>query len=425
MVRKKFIIRKEYFGAYVFDRDSQLDYIFDLESALVFSTAYHDLSKLEQEDYENMVNLDFITNDGTINFDYYENQIFGEVFSAPIVAHFPYTNRCNLNCKHCFSKSETNSPEISFNQKINILNELQSMGGCKLMVGGEPLLCDDIVQFLAESVNRGFVTKVFTNGLCLTEELIISLSKLNLGGISVSIDSAVKETYHSIRGIDGLSTIIQNIQILVQNCSYPIAISATIGSYNLSNETELLELAEQCGVDKLKIRPIRPTGNAQKNAEILTSAEKYADYLKRIQKAYNRKKYTFKLDLNWGSGKIVVSKTKLDLSKIPNPYGEFGCIAGKDIIFINTDGSVLPCSFLPDITGCRDNIFNSSIANIWRESPNFKMLRELPINKTCYRCRYYGNCRGGCPARSIYENLGYSDIDPWCPQKFFPIYLKD
>lgn len=426
--RKKYIIRKEYFGAYVFDRELQLDYIFDTESAEVFSVAFNNPALLEQQDYINMLNLEFILQDGTINFDYFENEIFGEVFSAPIVAHFPYTNKCNLNCKHCFSKDENLASEITFEQKINILNELQRLGVCKLMIGGgEPFLGDDILPFLEECVKKGFVTKVFTNGLCLSDELILSLSKLHLGGISVSVDSAIEKLYRQIRGVDGLSNIVSNIKKLVKNCAFPIAISATIGNYNLNYENELLELAKECGVSKLKIRPIRPSGNACKNAEILATGETYADYLKRIQQAYIRKELhnSFKLDLNWGSGKIIASKNKIDLSGIANPYGEFGCIAGKDIIFINTDGTVLPCGFLPDITGCKDNIIKSSIAEIWKNSPNFKYLRELQVNETCYSCKYYGSCRGGCPARSIYENLGYSDVDPWCPKNYFPIILKD
>lgn len=426
--RKKYIIRKEYFGAYVFDRDSQLDYIFDEESAKVFSLAYHNLNQVEKQDYNNLLSFNFICKNGIINFDYFENEIFGEVFSSPIVAHFPYTNKCNLNCKHCFSKEENYSAEMSFHQKIKVLDELKNLGVCKLMVGGgEPFLGEDFLQFLDESIKRGFVTKVFTNGLCLNSELVTSLSKLSLGGISVSVDTADEKLYSHIRGVDGLSTVVSNIKNLVQNCSYPISISATIGEYNLSYENELLDLAQECGIHKLKIRPVRPSGNAHKNSEILTTGDAYADYLKRIQLAYNRKKLhnSFKLDLNWGSGKIVVTKTKIDLSKIPNPYGEFGCIAGKDIIFINTDGSVLPCGFLPNITGCFDNVINNTIADIWKNSPNFKILRELHPNRTCYRCRYYGSCRGGCPARNLHDNLSYTDMDPWCPRKYFPISLKD
>jgi radical SAM protein with 4Fe4S-binding SPASM domain len=426
--RTRFIIRKEHFGAYVFDRDLQLDYIFDIESAEVFSTAFNEAYRLEQQDYANMLNIGFILEDGAINFDYFENEIFGEVFSAPIVAHFPYTNKCNLNCKHCFSKLAQPIPEMSFEQKIKIIDELQGLGVCKLQIGGgEPFLCDDIIPFLIECVNRGFVTKVFTNGLCLSDELVASLSKLNLGGISISVDSACEELYCSIRGVDGLSTIVDNIKKLVQKCSYPIAISATIGSYNLGYENELLDLVKECGASKLKIRPVRPSGNAHKNSEILTSGEVYADYIKKIQQAYNCKKLHdfFRLDLNWGSGKIIATRTKLDLSRIANPYSEFGCIAGKNIILINPDGTVSTCGFLPNITEYHDNITNSNISYIWKNSPNFKALRELQPNETCFRCRYYSSCRGGCPARNIYEGLSYEDADPWCPKNHFPISIRD
>ena len=426
--RRRFIIRREYFGAYVFDRDLQLDYIFDGESADVFKTAYRNLVDLEKEDYINLCDYDFISNGRDVNFDYFENEVFGECFSAPIVVHFPYTSKCNLNCKHCFSKSSGDIHEIPFEIKIKVLDELKDLGVCKIMIGGgEPFLGADIVSFLKESVNRGLVTKVFTNGLVLNDDIIESLTKINLGGLSISIDTPDVSIYKKIRGVNGLPVVIENVKKLVAKCAFPISISATIGTYNIGNECSLLDLAKECGVSKLKVRPVRPSGNAHENRDILPSAEAYAVFLTKIQKAYFQKRhdYSFGLDLHWGSGKIVASKTKIDLTKVSNPYYGFGCIAGKDIAFINTDGSVSPCGFLPNTTGRTDSILHSKLIDIWKNSPNFKCMRELKVNKTCYRCRYYGSCRGGCPARNIHEHLDYTDMDPWCPRKFFPISLID
>ena len=426
--KKKYIVRREYFGAYVFDRETQLDYIFGEESAKVFKIVLNNPGQLEKQDYENLCNLGFISNGRDINFDYFENPIFGECFSAPIVVHFPYTDRCNLNCKHCFSKNGGLRRALSFGKRLEILDEFQKIGVCKIMVGGgEPFLCDDIIPFLEESVARGLVTKVFSNGLSFDDQTIESLSKIDLGGISISVDTPVRQVYEKIRGVDELPRVIGNIKKLVEKCPFPVSISATIGSYNLGHEKALLKLAAKCKAFKLKVRPVRPCGNAGKNLDVLPTADAYAGFLKKIQQAYsqNRDKYLFKLDLHWGSGKIVASKTRLDLTKTPNPYGEFGCIAGKDIAFIDTDGTVLPCGFLPAMTDAKDSILDSKLIDIWRESPNFKFIRELNANPKCYRCRYYCSCRGGCPARNIHNGLDYSDCDPWCPKDFFPILLSD
>ncbi len=423
---KRFIVRREYFGAYVFDRELQLDYIFDKESLACFATAHNNLSKVEKQDFKNMVDAGFILNN-EINFEYFENEIFGEVFSAPIVVHFPYTDKCNLNCKHCFSKKSQGVRNIDFEMKIKVLDELKKIGVCKLMVGGgEPFLGPDFIKFLFECEKRGFVTKVFTNGLCLNDDIINALSKIQLGGISISVDSADDEIYKNIRGVDGLHLVEKNIKKLVENCNFPISISATIGKYNLTKEKELLDFALRCGVNKLKIRPIRPTGNAVVNNEILPAASDFADFLRRIQLTYMHRRLntSFVLDLNWGSGKIVATNRKLDMSRIANPYNQFGCIAGKDILFIDTDGSILPCGFLPNLENCNDNVTNSSIIDVWKSSRNFIALRELEFNEECVGCRYFGNCRGGCPARSIYYCSTINAIDTWCPKKYFPIKLK-
>lgn len=375
-----------------------------------------------------MIENGFIDSQGTVNFEWVDNPVHSDYLSAPITLHYVYTHRCNLNCKHCYSKRADKSTEMSYQQKLDILKQARDMGIFKILIGGgEPFVSDDFIQFLKASVDSGLYTRAFTNGLLLNDSIIDELSGIDIGGISVSIDSTDENVYEEIRGVRGLKTVIANVKKLSEKCDCSVSVSATINAINLQLEEELLDLAAECKVKRLKIRPTKPSGNALKNQNMMISPEQYVDFLRRIQSAYFRKGYqkNFALDKNWGHVTLLATEESIDLRDNPLLYDNYSCIAGKGIMAIGPSGTVNNCGFLTSYFGAgTDNILQTSLRSIWESSNAFTELRNIEPNLECLSCRYYASCRGGCPARSIHEGNKFNDIDPWCPKKYFPIALK-
>ena len=426
---KRYRIRKEFFGCLIHDRQSDAMYMYDKRSFQLFSQVIKTGSCEDQQALNNMRQMGYINDRNQPDYDFFENAVSSDIMSAPMTVHYVYTHRCNLNCKHCYSKRAENMPEMNYEQKLKLLDQVADMGVFKILIGGgEPFTCKEFIPYLKASVERGLYTRTFTNGLLLNDEMIDELSKIQLGGISVSVDSTEFDAYETIRGVRSLDTVICNIKKLSSKCNYSISMSATIGSTNLFSEDKLLDLAKECGVHRLKIRPTKPSGNALKNTEIEISPDTYADYIKRIRKLYIDKGYdsSFVLDTHWGNVRLVCDGNTITLKDNPLPYDDFSCIAGKGILAIGPTGTVNSCGFLTSYFGeSTDSILKDDLNNIWQKSQALISLRNIRPNPECVACNFYSSCRGGCPARNLHAGLEFNAVDPWCPKNFFPMPLQD
>ena len=80
------------------------------------------------------------------------------------------TNRCNLSCKYCFAHEYTSSKkdDISLDNFMSALDFAKDDGEIGL-IGGEPLLHDNINDFLSILINTPEIRRVtlFTNGIYL------------------------------------------------------------------------------------------------------------------------------------------------------------------------------------------------------------------------------------------------------------------
>jgi MoaA/NifB/PqqE/SkfB family radical SAM enzyme len=87
------------------------------------------------------------------------------------------TNRCNLECVHCYTESHPNSGErdlLSARQYVDLMRQAYALGCRKMQfIGGEPQLFRDFHQLLIEAKDIGFqFIEVFTNLTRLDERTL-------------------------------------------------------------------------------------------------------------------------------------------------------------------------------------------------------------------------------------------------------------
>ena len=81
------------------------------------------------------------------------------------------------------------------------------------------------------------------------------------------------------------------------------------------------------------------------------------------------------------------------------------------ILFINSEGDVLPCSYFPLSAG---NVLEQPLKEIWEKSELFNNLRSFKdYEGKCGVCKYLGVC-GGCRARSYAVTGSYLAEEPYC-----------
>ena len=430
----RYMIKKEFYGAFCYDKDTDMCIALDSDSFELLKniSLTKDFSHCDNETYDFLLSEGFLTANNDINFYIIENEFHGETLSSPGRIHFYDTNKCNLNCKHCFSKNVdlNGKKELTYDQKIQMLDEMVKLGICEILVGGgEPFTDEHFCDFIEECIKRDIQTKVFTNGLLLTDEVTERISKWNLKYLSISIDGINDDEYFELRGVKGISILKENIRNLRAKAKYPVAISITVNSVNYSGYKEYLQLMKEIGVDRIKVRPTKPSGNVYRNPSIYLSPEQYLHFVKGIYEEW-LKNYSneFKLDCSWGDARLFYNNEDgvLDVVDYGFPYEGFGCFAGKASMVVDANGYVLPCGFLPkELQRTEEDVFpNKSLKEIWDTGKKFLALRKIKPNDECPSCRYYDVCRGGCIARILFEGKKINEVDPWCLKKYFPVKLE-
>jgi MoaA/NifB/PqqE/SkfB family radical SAM enzyme len=143
---------------------------------------------------------------------------------------------------------------MSINVFKECLESLPNLAYIELQGEGEPLLCPDFFEMVSISKKRNINISTITNGSLLTDRNIERILSSGLDNLSVSIETADKERFKSIRG-GNLEDIILGIRNLVaakkvHKTAYPhISFSVTILKEELDGLSKIFELYEKLDMD--------------------------------------------------------------------------------------------------------------------------------------------------------------------------------
>ncbi len=134
-----------------------------------------------------------------------------KLVSHPVLCNYYVTYRCNAKCDFC-DIWERPSPYVSLqNVKENLL-DLKKLGVSVIdFTGGEPLLHQQLPEFLQIAKELGFITTVTTNGL-LYPKLAKKLKGL-IDMLHFSLDSHLEEEHNRLRGVNCFSHVMESIKV--------------------------------------------------------------------------------------------------------------------------------------------------------------------------------------------------------------------
>ncbi|GAB3326938.1 radical SAM protein [Marivirga atlantica] len=133
------------------------------------------------------------------------------LIKKPVLCNYYLTYRCNASCYFC-DIWEKPSPYVKFdNLKQNLLG-LKSLGVKVIdFTGGEPLLHQELPEYLSYAKSLGFMTTVTTN--CLLYPKKAEQLKGNVDMLHFSLDSFDKEEHDTGRGVACYDFVMESIQI--------------------------------------------------------------------------------------------------------------------------------------------------------------------------------------------------------------------
>nr|WP_321502868.1 GTP 3',8-cyclase MoaA [uncultured Dethiosulfovibrio sp.] len=130
------------------------------------------------------------------------------------------TDRCNFRCRYCMPESGVpqldHSRIMTYEDMLFLCETLVSLGVRRVrLTGGEPFVRKGFVPFLGELRARlpQLSVAITTNG-SLVEPFADELGKLQLDGISVSLDSLDEADFRDITRCGSLSDVLSGIRAL-------------------------------------------------------------------------------------------------------------------------------------------------------------------------------------------------------------------
>ncbi len=333
--------------------------------------------------------------------------------SAPLNVYFDYTSVCNLSCTMCYDEPKRRGikreREMSLEEIDGIFHELRHMGVFRVdLAGGEPLLFPKaLLAYLHGARSRSISVSITTNATRLTKDLARRILEYDLKTITVSIDGYDAETNDAVRGAGAFDLARRGVRNLLEarrecGSSTRVAIKYTFPP-SLSEEEvrRYVALGQQLGVDQVKLNPMRPSGEASGDLHLIEDPKRYYVALESIRR-------------------VAESTPELEVSGPVNPatcFGgriphirDWGCVAGKELITIDSVGNVRPCSMMNDFVA--GNVRHARIESIYLESRLLE-LRGRSLSE-CNSCSAYSTCRGGCRVRSQAAGDFFAK-DPLCP----------
>lgn len=154
------------------------------------------------------------------------------------------TNRCNMNCKHCFYKSEINKgcEELLLEEIEKIANSLRKSLSSVSVTGGEPLLRKDLAEICMAFYNYVHVTviAIATNGYFPERTTNLVRYLLNNTDIDISVRVSLDgplEVHNEIRrtkkAFENATRTIRELQtISKKNKRFDVVINTVISKRN-------------------------------------------------------------------------------------------------------------------------------------------------------------------------------------------------
>lgn len=318
----------------------------------------------------------------------------------PVVGGIELTNRCNLNCVHCYvrdrRKKQSPEAELTTRQWLDLIDQV-TKAGCLflLFTGGETLLRPDFHVIYSHACMNGLLATVFTNGTLIHEHIIKLFDAYPPQAVEVSLYGATEKTYDSITGVAGsFKKCMQGIHRLKDH-NFRLKLKTVVLNANVHELEEIETIAAELDAPfrfDAMISPrldgdpapvqyrVSPKEAVAKEFASPERARLYHDFFYRMNKEE--------------------PETNL-----------YQCGAGINMFHISPQGFMRPCLM---VGGASHDLLSSSFSKVWGSS-DFTAFREAckaPVK--CRDCDKKVIC-GYCPGFiQIEGGIGKAPSDYLC-----------
>lgn len=338
------------------------------------------------------------------------------------------TDRCNLECTHCYRDKKTQELPLSQLKKVadNLIEGISilDVAPCFALSGGEPLLREDFYDLVDYLYLKGIpYVLIETNGTLIDSQIAkIKEHSPPIAAVQVSLDGSTPSVNDAIRGEGAYERALSGLNCILKDTSLQTTISYTFHAQNVGDIPSLVELGERLGVDTLYLTRLVPIGHGKEMNAILTPEQ--TRYVLTYLHTKNEEFKTFRKN---GVKKPVIAENRglfhlTDPGEAARRYNNGGdrlgnaCAVGSSTFTILSDGTALPCRRLPIPIG---NLLETPFLEIWFKNDllwEFRR-RQKNLKGKCVKCpflKYRGLCDGGASCIAYGCCGDYNQPDPQC-----------
>lgn len=292
--------------------------------------------------------------------------------------------QCNQKCVFCYAAGQDmgNTKELATRQWKEIIDRLEAARVPMVtFTGGEPTMRSDIDELVGYA--KRFVTRLNTNGVNLTSELVKKLKAAGLDSLQVTLYSYDESVHNTLVGSDHYSDTIQGIRNAVAG-GLDISINTPLCRKNADYD-RTLAFIHSLGVRFVTVSGLICTGMAGINhSEYDLTGDELFEIVKNARKFCNE----HEMEMDFTSPGLI-SEQKLESLGMNVPM----CGACLSNMAIAPDGTVVPCQSWLGSDGALGNILTDPFNRIWNHS-RCKSLRSM-TEEQALACPFR-NEKGGC-----------------------------
>lgn len=353
----------------------------------------------------------------------------------PFLVIWECTQACDLACKHCRAAAQplTHPDEMTTAQGMKLIDQIAELKvPIFVLTGGDPIKRKDVFDLVRYATSKGVHTALTPSATpLLTREVIFKLKEAGLVRLGISLDGSTPEIHDKFRGLDG--AYARTIQAVhwANEAGIPIQVHTTVSRHNIDDLDRLSTLLHELQIVMWNVFFLVPVGRGK--TEDLLTGEEFEQVFAKLYQLSKEVPFQIKTTEAMHYRRYLLQQNALERRNEQAEHpGEkmhprtIGWATqrvndGKGFVFVSHTGNVYPSGFLPIQAG---NVKTQPLAEIYREAPVFKSLRDTSqLKDKCGACEFKDIC-GGSRARAyaltgdllaaesccIYEPKGYHPV---------------
>lgn len=324
------------------------------------------------------------------------------------------TRRCNLNCLHCYSRSDEHigQDELTTEEGRMLIDQLADFGSPVLLFsGGEPLARPDLPELASYARSKGMRVVISTNGTLIDDKTAIMLKEVGLSYVGISLDG-LKATHDHFRGHEGAFEEALAGLRSSRNAGLKVGLRFVINRQNMTQIPEIFKMMIAEDIPRICFYHLVPSGRADAlECDLLTAEETRRTVDTIMDHARDLKAAGHELEIltvdNHADGPYLHQRMVREGHPHADQVMELlkmngGNSSGMGIGCVSWNGDVFPDQFSRELK--LGNIREKDFGSIWTDRDNDLLMRfkekKKYVTGRCHDCKYLDICGGNFRARA-------------------------